>query len=79
MRAHASGPRREGSESDRSLDATRDVLNLVHELDGKGASLRVLEPDVTTAGDLGRLAITVLGMVADTELKFIRGRQRRRA
>ena len=47
--------------------STRDVLNLVHELDGKDASLRVLEPDITTAGDLGRLIITVLGMMADME------------
>lgn len=56
--------------------STRDVLNLVHELDAKGASLRVLESEVTTAGDMGRMVITVLGMVADMELKFIRDRQR---
>lgn len=61
---------------DRLGRSTRDVLNLVHELDTKGASLRVLEPEVTTAGDMGRLVITVLGMVADMELKFIRDRQR---
>jgi DNA invertase Pin-like site-specific DNA recombinase len=48
----------------------------VHEPDAKGASLRVLEPEVTTAGDMGRMVITVLGMVADMELKFIRDRQR---
>lgn len=59
-----------------SADPTRDVLNLVHELDAKGASLRVLEPEVTTAGDMGRMVITVLGMVADMELRFIRDRQR---
>ncbi len=52
------------------------MLNLVHEMDAKGASLRVLEPEVTTAGDMGRMVITVLGMVADMELKFIRDRQR---
>ena len=63
---------------DRLGRSTRDVLNLVHELDGKGASLRVLEPEVTTAGDMGRMVITVLGMVADMELKFIRDRQRAR-
>jgi len=51
--------------------STRDVLTLVHELDAKGASLRVLEPEVTTAGDMGRMVITVLGMVADMELKII--------
>lgn len=61
---------------DRLGRSTRDVLNLVHELDTKGASLRVLEPEVTTAGDMGRLVVTVLGMVADMELKFIRDRQR---
>ena len=61
---------------DRLGRSTRDVLNLVHELDAKGASLRVLEPEVTTAGDIGRMVITVLGMVADMELKFIRDRQR---
>ncbi len=61
---------------DRLGRSTRDVLNLVHELDARGASLRVLEPEVTTAGDMGRMVITVLGMVADMELKFIRDRQR---
>lgn len=61
---------------DRLGRSTRDVLNLVHELDEKGASLRVLEPDVTTAGSMGRMVITILGMVADMELKFIKDRQR---
>ncbi len=61
---------------DRLGRSTRDVLNLVHELDGKGASLRVLEPEVSTAGDVGRLVITILGMVADMELRFIKDRQR---
>src|SRR3546814_9757883 len=40
---------------DRLGRSTRDVLNLVHELDEKGASLRILEPEVTTAGDMGRM------------------------
>lgn len=61
---------------DRLGRSTRDVLNLVHELDEKGASLRVLEPEVTTAGRMGRMVITILGMVADMELTFIRDRQR---
>lgn len=61
---------------DRLGRSTRDVLNLVHELEEKGASLRVLEPEVTTAGSMGRMVITILGMVADTELKFIKDRQR---
>ena len=61
---------------DRIGRSNRDVLNLVHELDARGASLRVLEPAVTTAGDMGHIVITVLGMVADMELKFIHDRQR---
>lgn len=61
---------------DRLGRSTRDVLNLVHELDGRGAALRILEPDITTAGEMGRMVITVLGMVADMELKFIKDRQR---
>ncbi|MFT8347294.1 recombinase family protein [Gluconobacter oxydans] len=61
---------------DRLGRSTRDVLNLVHELEEKGASLRVLEPDITTAGAMGRMVITILGMVADMELKFIKDRQR---
>ena len=32
---------------------TRDVLNLVHELEEKGASLRVLEPAIDTGGPMG--------------------------
>jgi DNA invertase Pin-like site-specific DNA recombinase len=61
---------------DRLGRSTRDVLNLVHELHAKGASLRVLEPEVTTTGDMGRMVITVLGMIADMELKFIKDRQK---
>jgi DNA invertase Pin-like site-specific DNA recombinase len=55
---------------------TRDVLNLVHELEEKEASLRVLEPAIDTGGPMGRMVLTVLGMVAEMELGFIRDRQR---
>jgi DNA invertase Pin-like site-specific DNA recombinase len=55
---------------------TRDVLNLVHELEQKGASLRVLEPAIDTGGPTGKIVLTVLGMVAEMELGFIRDRQR---
>jgi len=61
---------------DRLGRSTRDILNLVHELDTKGASLRILEPDITTKGEMGCMVVTVLGMVADMELKFIKDRQR---
>jgi DNA invertase Pin-like site-specific DNA recombinase len=61
---------------DRLGRSTRDVLNLVHELEQKGASLKVLEPEIDTAGPMGRMVLTVLGMVAEMELGFIRDRQR---
>ncbi len=61
---------------DRLGRSTRDVLNLVHELEQKGASLRVLEPSIDTGGPMGRMVLTVLGMVAEMELGFIRDRQR---
>ena len=49
---------------DRLGRSTRDVLNLVHELESKGAHLRVLEPEVSTRGPVGKMVLTVLGMVA---------------
>jgi DNA invertase Pin-like site-specific DNA recombinase len=61
---------------DRLGRSTRDVLNLVHELEQKGANLRVLEPAIDTGGPMGRMVLTVLGMVAEMELGFIRDRQR---
>lgn len=61
---------------DRLGRSTRDVLNLVHELEQRGASLKVLEPEIDTGGPMGRMVLTVLGMVAEMELGFIRDRQR---
>mgnify|MGYP001264945542 CR=1 FL=1 len=61
---------------DRLGRSTRDVLNLVHEIEAKGAALRVLEPAIDTAGPLGKMVLTVLGMVAEMERGFIRDRQR---
>jgi DNA invertase Pin-like site-specific DNA recombinase len=55
---------------------TRDVLNIVHECEQRGASVTVLDPYVTTKGDLGHVVLTVLGMVAQLERRFIRERQR---
>jgi hypothetical protein len=52
---------------DRLGHSTRDVLNLVHELEQKGASLRVLEPEFCTSTDTGRILVTVLGMVAEID------------
>jgi DNA invertase Pin-like site-specific DNA recombinase len=61
---------------DRLGRSTRDVLDLVHELEQKRAGLRVLEPEFCTSTDTGRILVTVLGMVAEMERRFILERQR---
>jgi DNA invertase Pin-like site-specific DNA recombinase len=55
---------------------TRDVLNVVHEVEQKGASLRVLSPAIDTSGPTGKIVLTVLGMVAQMERTFIKERQK---
>ena len=55
---------------------TRDVLNLVHTITQKGCSLQVLEPAIDTSGPMGTMILTVLGMVSELELGFIKERQR---
>src|SRR3954470_14675766 len=60
---------------DRLGRSTRDVLNLVHELDAKGAALTFLEPTFSTKDAAGPILVTVLGMVAEMERKLVRERQ----
>jgi DNA invertase Pin-like site-specific DNA recombinase len=55
---------------------TRDVLNLIHECELRQAFVTVLDPHVTTKGEMGHLVLTVLGMVAQMERRFIKERQR---
>jgi len=60
---------------DRLGRSTRDVLNLIHELEAKGAALTVLEPSFSTKDATGSILLMVLGMVAEMERRFIRERQ----
>ncbi|TBF80815.1 recombinase family protein [Rhizobium leguminosarum] len=55
---------------------TRDVLNIVHECEQRGAFVTVLDPHVCTRGEMGHVILTVLGMVAQMERRFIKERQR---
>jgi DNA invertase Pin-like site-specific DNA recombinase len=55
---------------------TRDVLNIVHECQLHGAFVTVLDPHVSTRGEIGHIVLTVLGMVAQMERRFIKERQR---
>lgn len=54
---------------------TRDVLNIVHECEQRGAYVTVLDPHVSTKGEMGKVILTVLGMVAQMERRFIKERQ----
>lgn len=60
---------------DRLGRSTRDCLNIVHELQSKGAALTVLDPAFSTKDATGSLLVTVLAMVAELERGFIRERQ----
>jgi len=55
---------------------TRDVLNIVHDCQQRGAFITVLDPLVSTRGEIGQIILTVLGMVAQMERRFIKERQR---
>ena len=55
---------------------TRDVLNIIHECEQRGAFVTVLDPHVSTQGPMGHVMLTVLGMVAQMERRFIKERQR---
>ena len=55
---------------------TRDVLNVVQEAEQRGASVTVLDPHVSTRGEIGHVVLTVLGMVAQMERRSIKERQR---
>lgn len=55
---------------------TRDVLNIVHECQERGAFVTILDPHVSTRGEMGHVILTVLGMVAQMERRFIKDRQR---
>jgi DNA invertase Pin-like site-specific DNA recombinase len=55
---------------------TRDVLNLIHGCEQRGAFVTVLDPHVSTRGEMGHIVLTVLGMVAQMERRFIKERQR---
>ena len=50
---------------------TRDMLNLVHEAKQHGAHVTVLDPHVTTRGEMGHIVLTVLGMVAQMERRVV--------
>ena len=55
---------------------TCDVLNIIHEVEQRGSFVTVLDPHVSTRGEMGHVMLTVLGMVAQMERRFLKERQR---
>ena len=58
------------------LNMLSDVLNIIHDCEQKGAFVTILDPHVSTRGEMGHMVLTVLGMVAQMERRFIKERQR---
>ena len=52
------------------------MLNLIHEAEQRGAFVTVLDPHVSTRGEIEHIVLTVLGVVAQMERRFIKERQR---
>lgn len=48
------------------------MLNLIPEVGRRGASVTVLDPHVSTKGEMGQVMLTVLGIVAQMERRFIK-------
>jgi DNA invertase Pin-like site-specific DNA recombinase len=57
---------------DRLARSARDLLNIIHDVQGRGASFRSLaEPWANTADAVGKMTLTILGAVAELERNFI--------
>lgn len=54
---------------------TRDVLNIIHDCEQRGAFVTIPDPHVSTRGEMGHIVLTVLGMVAQRARRFIKERQ----
>lgn len=55
---------------DRISRSTRDTLELVHDLDNQGRSLRTIKDNVDSSGAHGRLMLTILSAVAEAERMY---------
>lgn len=60
---------------DRLGRSTRDLLNIVNKLEGKGIQLKVLDQNIDTGTPAGKLMFTMLGAIAEFENDLRKERQ----
>jgi DNA invertase Pin-like site-specific DNA recombinase len=60
---------------DRCSRSVRDLLNILHRLESKNVSLRVLDQSIDTSTPTGRLMISVIGSIAQFENDLRKERQ----
>lgn len=62
---------------DRLARSARDLLNIINEINAKGANVRFIDrPEMSTDDKTGKLMLTVLAAVAEFERDTIKERQR---
>jgi DNA invertase Pin-like site-specific DNA recombinase len=61
---------------DRLARSISKLMVLVEQLCAKGVALRILDPDINTAGPMGKLVLTLLGGIAEFERAIMLERQR---
>ncbi len=61
---------------DRIARSVRDLMEIVHRIETKGAGLRILSMNLDTTTPTGRLMLQVLGAVAEFERSMMLERQR---
>lgn len=60
---------------DRLSRSTKDLLDIVSEIENKKATLKVLDRNIDTSDAMGRFFLTILGAVAELELANIKQRR----
>lgn len=60
---------------DRLARNTRELLNIIHKLQSKNVSLKVLDQSIDTSTPIGRLMISVIGSIAEFENDLRKERQ----
>ena len=60
---------------DRLCRSTRELLNIIHRLESKNVSLKVLDQSIDTGSATGRLMVSVIGSIAQFENDLRKERQ----